>query len=328
MSARFENALVWDAHSCLPLTRAFDFDVLRRHRDAGVDYVSINVGMDFNPWPDCVRMLAWFRARIGERPDVFRVVGDTSGVKKAKADGVLAISFDLEGAITLDNDLDMLALYRDLGVRQIHLAYNRNNAIGGGCHDSEDGDDAGLTAFGGRVVDEINRLGLLMDCSHTGHRTSMEIMERSSKPVIFSHANARAVTDHPRNIRDDQARACAKTGGVIGVNGVNLFVGDEAGSTAALAEHADYFVQLVGAAHVGIGLDYMYRTDIDDRPPGMQIEDWWPARYGYRSARAYAGPEQALELAEALVRRGYSNDDVVGILGLNFLRAAEATWTP
>ena len=82
----------------------------------------------------------------------------------------------------LEGDLDMLRLYRDLGVRQMHLAYNRDNAVGGGCH----GADIGLTPWGRAVVAEINRLGILMDCSHTGYRTSMDVMALSSKPVVFS----------------------------------------------------------------------------------------------------------------------------------------------
>ena len=160
--------IVWDAHSCLPLKRGIDITALDRHRAAGIDYVSVNVGMDFNPWPDVLRVLAYFRARIEDHPDRYRLVGTVEEVRRAKAEGVLGVSFDIEGAVMLDDDLDLLRMYAALGVRQIHFAYNRNNSVGGGCHDAEDGNDCGLTPFGHQVLAEVNRLGLLMNCSQIG----------------------------------------------------------------------------------------------------------------------------------------------------------------
>jgi len=136
----FEQALVWDAHSCLPIKPGIDVDALKRHRAAGIDYVSINVGMDFNPWPDCVRVLAAFRAHLQRHPESYVLVDTVADVLRAKQGGKLAVGFDLEGSDMLDGDLDMLRLYRDLGVRQIHFAYNRDNKVGGGCH----GADVGL----------------------------------------------------------------------------------------------------------------------------------------------------------------------------------------
>ena len=132
----------------------------------------------------------------------------------------MAVTFDLEGMNALDGSVDMVSLYYALGVRQMLVAYNRNNQAGGGCHDT----DAGLTAFGRAVISEMNRVGMLIDCSHCSYRTSMEAMELSRAPVIFSHSNARALHDHERNIRDEQARACAATGGVIGIVGLDAFL--------------------------------------------------------------------------------------------------------
>ena len=156
--------IVWDAHSCLPLKRGIDITALDRHRAAGIDYVSVNVGMDFNPWPDVLRVLAYFRARIEDHPDRYRLVGTVEEVRRAKAEGVLGVSFDIEGAVMLDDDLDLLRMYAALGVRQIHFAYNRNNSVGGGCHDAEDGNDCGLTPFGHQVLD---RKSTRLNSSHT-----------------------------------------------------------------------------------------------------------------------------------------------------------------
>src|SRR5471030_2567037 len=154
-------ALVWDAHSCVPLKPEFGLAMLSQHRRAGVDYVSINVGYDPIPWPHSLRVLAGFRAWVLQHPEEFQLVETIADVHAAKRDGRLGVSFDLEGALAFDGDLDMIALYHRLGVRQAHLAYNRNNPVAGGCHD----EDIPLTAFGRRVVGEINRLGILMDCS-------------------------------------------------------------------------------------------------------------------------------------------------------------------
>ncbi|MBM3572123.1 MAG: hypothetical protein FJX52_07135, partial [Alphaproteobacteria bacterium] len=145
--ALHESALVWDAHSCLPLRPGADIGHLERHRAAGIDYVSVNVGMDFNPLAQCTRVIATYRAWITARPDQYALAGTVGEVRRAKATGKLAVSFDLEGSDMLGGDLDMLRLYRDLGVRQMHLAYNRDNAVGGGCH----GADIPLSNFGHQV---------------------------------------------------------------------------------------------------------------------------------------------------------------------------------
>src|SRR5882724_10303183 len=192
--------LVWDAHSCLPLTPGASMEDLERHRAAGVDFVSINVGMDMNPTAQVMRVIAGFRAWLQGHSDRFLLAGSVADVERAQREGKLAVAFDLEGSVMLEDDVAMVQLYRDLGVRQIHLAYNRDNSIAGGCH----GKDIGLSALGRAVVAEINRAGLIMDCSHSGYRTSMEVMELSTKPVVFSHANPKALKDHARNIRDDQ----------------------------------------------------------------------------------------------------------------------------
>ena len=201
-------AIVWDSDSCLPLVSGIDLGVLRRHRASGFDYVSINAGMDMNPLDQVMRTIAWFRHWIAQHPEEFVQVDGFADVAAAKKAGKLAVSFDLEGSKMLLEDVAMVEFYRDLGVRQMHLVYNRNNSVGGGCHD----DDKGLTAFGRDVVRAINRAGVIMDCSHNGERTSLDIMENSDKPVVFSHANARSLVDHPRNITDRQIDACAATG--------------------------------------------------------------------------------------------------------------------
>src|SRR5207247_805058 len=113
-----------------------------------------------------------------------------------------------------------------------------------------------LTPFGRRVIEEMNRVGMLVDCTHTGYRTTMEVMEMASQPVIFSHSNPAALYRHGRNITDEQIRACARTGGVIGINALGIFMTDRQASTNAIVDCIGYVADLVGPEHVGIALDY------------------------------------------------------------------------
>jgi membrane dipeptidase len=317
-------SVVWDAHACLPLLPGQSMAALERHHAAGVSYVSINVGMDFNPIPTVMRVIAAFRAWIAEHSDRYLLPESVEDVRRAKREGKLAVAFDLEGSVMLDDDLAMLRLYRDLGVRQIHLAYNRDNSVGGGCH----GADVPLTPFGGQVVDEINRVGLIMDCSHSGYRTSMEVMERSQRPVVFSHSNPKELRAHARNIKDDQIAACARTGGVVCLSGIGIFLGANDISTETMVRHIDYVVDRIGVDHVGIGLDFVFDRAANDDPPGLVRMDWWPAGNDYGGDMGIVPPERFPELTEALLERGYSETDVGKILGGNMLRVAEQTWQP
>ena len=325
-AALHEDALVWDAHACLPLHPDADIGALERHRANGVDFVSINVGMDMNPLEQIMAVIASFRAQLRARPEAFVQVEDAHDVRRAKLEKKLAVAFDLEGGVPLGERPEMVQLFYDLGVRQIHLAYNRNNSIGGGCYD----EDIPLSPLGRRIVEAINQAGMLMDCSHTGYRTSMDIMAVSKAPVIFSHANPRALADNGRNIRDEQIDACVATGGVVCVNGIGRFLGDPEARTANILRHIDYLVQRVGADHVGLGLDYEYELGLDQDPPGFDRAYWFPPAYGYGQRPRYrnAVPEQFPEITLGLLGMGYAEADVRNILGQNMLAVAERVWRP
>jgi membrane dipeptidase len=326
-AALHEQALVWDSHACLPLHPDAEVGALERHRAAGVDFVSINIGMDMNPLSQIMAVIASFRAQLRARPERFVAVEDAQDVLRAKAEGKLAVAFDLEGGVPLGERPEMVQLFYDLGVRQIHLAYNRNNSIGGGCYD----DDLPLSELGRRVVRAINVAGMLMDCSHTGYRTSMDIMALSDAPVIYSHANPLALAANGRNIRDDQIDACVATGGIVCVNGVGRFLGDPQARTPAILRHIDYLVQRVGADHVGLGLDYVYDQGLDDDPPGLERARWWPPEHGYGRDGPrikIAAPEQFPEITEGLLGMGYPETDIRRILGENMLDVARRVWRP
>ncbi|BCQ35065.1 MULTISPECIES: dipeptidase [Erwinia] len=318
----FNEALVWDGHSGFMPDPAADLNNLQRWRNAGVHYLSVDVGFDVLPWTQTVENLAVFRHWILDHSDDYLLVERPEDILRARREGRLGITFDIEGMNALNGRVEMVEFYHRLGVRQMLFAYNRNNLAGGGCHD----EDIGLTAFGREVIDEMNRLGMFVDVSHCSYRTSMEAMEYSQQPVIFSHSNPRQLTPHGRNITDEQILACVKTGGLIGVNGIGGFLGCDQPDAARFADHIDYLLNLAGPRHVGIALDYAF-------PVGsFSVEEilanhaeYWPAEE-YQGGHGYVAPEALFDVTAELLARGHSEKSVKAVLGENFLRLAHEIW--
>lgn len=315
------DGVMWDNHGCMPLRPHEDkfLPQLKRYRAAGFRVVSLNVGFDAEPWELTVQMLAYFRHWVRAADSQFALLQSVADIALLK--NRLGVFFDIEGGAALNGRLSMVELYRDLGVRWMLIAYNKNNALGGGCQDV----DRGLTKFGRQVVTEMERVGMTVCCSHTGYRTTMDVMRHATRPVIFSHSNPLGVWRHQRNIRDAAIRACAKTGGVVGINGIGLFLGANDIRSETLVAHIDYVVQLVGVDHAGIGLDYVFDSAELDAYVRSNPEIF-PAEEGYADKLNMAAPEQLPEIANGLFARGYRMIDVRKILGGNFLRVARATW--
>ncbi len=312
------DSLVWDAHGGFTSKPDQDLSELSRWSKVDVDFLSVNIGFDVHPWEFTVQTVAAYRHWLAARPDKFILVDAVDDVLRAKREKKLAIAFDLEGAVSLGNQLSMLATYHRLGVRQMHFVYNLNNEAGGGCQD----DDQGLTDFGRALVDEANRLGILLDLSHVGYRTTMEIMERSTLPVVFSHSNPKALVDHPRNITDEQMKRVAATGGLVGITGVGRFLGDPEAKSETFVDAIDMTVDRIGIEAVGMGLDFNWAPGGPSRFPRF-----WPPEF-YTGKFAYLGPHQLPEIVELLLRRNYGEADIRKILGENYLRVAGAAWGP
>ncbi len=320
------EALVWDNHACMPL-RPHDHSFLPqlgRCRAAGVDVVTLNVGFGGGSIEDHVRMLGSLRAWLAANGSDYVLAQSAQDIRQARAAGKLAVLFDIEGMGAVDDQPSLVPLYYALGVRWMLVAYNTNNRAGGGCQD----DDPGLTPLGRRIVDEMAACGMLACGSHTGYRTARELIDYSPNPVIFSHSNAHALWAHHRNIPDDLMLACAARGGVIGLNGIGLFLGPGDDLVKSLVRHIDHAVALVGPDHVAIGLDYLFDpAELDEALATMP--DMFPAELGYRPGMPMPmlGPEAIPQLVQSLLDLGYAHRDLSAILGGNLLRLAEQVWT-
>jgi membrane dipeptidase len=317
------QATVWDHHACMPL-RPHDgsfLPQLARHKAAGFDAVTVNIGFGEQGVEEHLRMLAALRHWLLARPNEYLLLERAGDVERARSTGRLAVGFDIEGANAIGDQLSLIQLYYDLGVRWMLVAYNRNNRAGGGCQD----EDAGLTDFGRAMVAEMERVGMQVCASHTGHRTVRELFEVATKPVIFSHSNCAALHAHPRNIGDELIRACAASGGVVGINGVGIFLGKNDISSQTYARHVDHVVQLVGAAHVSVALDYVFDThELEEYT--RQMQHTFPPGLGYELGVRFVAPEQLEEIVTTLQGWGYRDDDVMAVLGGNLLRLARSVW--
>ncbi|MGE0210559.1 MAG: dipeptidase [Parvibaculaceae bacterium] len=319
--ALLREALVWDGHAGFAYEPDVDLSELERWRASGVDYVSVNIVFDAPPWNAfAIEALSSYRRQIRAHPDRFVLVSTVEDIRRAKREGKLAVGFDIEGMVALNGDIGMVEVFHRLGVRQMLFAYNLNNAAGGGCHDK----DVGLTEFGRAVVKEMNRVGMIVDCSHCAFTTSLEAIALSEAPVVFSHSNARALHDHQRNILDEQAKACAAKGGVVGVTGVGLFLGPRGADLDDLVRHIGHYVELIGPKHVSVGMDsVLLRHASGFEPPDRTF--WPPSQYPGGKIE-FVPPESFPRLTEKLLARGHAKADVAAILGGNFLRVAGQIW--
>lgn len=321
-NTRLSNATICDL--TLPFNAGYEGreEALERFHAHGVGFLSLTVGGDFGGTGTLMHNIADVLALIRARAERMVFTDSVDAIRAARAAGKLAIGFHLQGSACLESNPNMVALLYRLGIRHMLLVYNQMNAAATGCHERV---DAGLSRYGLRLVAEMNRVGMLVDCTHTSYRATMEIMEASSAPVMFSHSNARALCDHERNITDEQALACARKGGVVGVTGVGKFLSAAGTSTVAdMLAHIKYYAALIGPQHIALGIDHVFYLEQHYRWVAAN-PDRWPTGYPPPPWHYFA-PEQVPALADALLDAGFSEADARGILGENFLRLAGEVW--
>ncbi len=313
--------MLWDQHACLPLQIGTDVDVLTRFRSASGTFVSVNAGYSPHSFADSTALLTYYRAQIDAHTEL-QLASGTDDVTAIIGRGEIAVVFDLEDSGPVDGDLANLARLADLGVRTMLPSYNHANRAGCGCLDA---DDTGLTAWGAELVAEMNRVGVVPDGSHCSTRTGLDMCEVSELPVIYSHSCMRAVWDHPRNITDDQARAAAATGGVVGITGVGIFLGPNTPTLEAFTRHLEYAVELVGVEHVGISSDHSFDRDDFNREL-LTHPEAFDESYTRWGPIQWMEPEVFVTIGTHLAGRGWADDDIRAVVGDNFFRVAQQTW--
>jgi membrane dipeptidase len=249
--------------------------------------------------------------------------------ERVKASGKIGVILGVQNAEHFRRPDDVDAFY-GLGQRVAQLTYNRRNLIGNG---STERRDEGLSDFGVSIVERMNAVGMAVDVSHCGDRTTLDAFEVSKKPVLITHSNCRAlVPGHPRVKTDEAIRAMAKSGGVMGITGVRMFVRAEEPTTIEHAlDHFDHVAKLVGVEHVGVGSD-MDLDGYDDMPAeiNQRLRASYKGSYGFRDKIDIEGldhPKRMFDLTEGLIRRKYTDRQIEGILGGNFRRVLTDIWT-
>ncbi len=316
-----DDAIVWEM--TLPwLPANWDIETLARYKRAGFTFVSATL----QDWPATFEGMSHcierFKALASPESSWLTFGSSLAEIEQGHRDGKLVLGLNSQDPSLIGKDLTRVGALRALGVRHMLLAYNVRNQFADGCAESA---DAGLSNLGRLLVREMGRAGVIVDGSHTGRRSSLEAMELSQSPPIFSHSGVYSVCAHIRNIHDDQIRTCAERNGVIGVVGTGAFLGDVEARTESLFRHIDYLVELVGPRHVGLGTDYIKDLEPVWKIVRAQKDVAWPDPTG---TQLYEGgcfqPEQLRDLVQMMRAHGYPRDAVSGILGENFRRVYAA----
>ena len=255
---------------------------------------------------------------IEECRDHFLLVKKAADIAEARKSGKIAVLLGFEGADPVGESLGNLRDFHRLGLREIQLTWNYKNQVCDGIYESR---NAGLTEFGKELIKEMNRLGMLIDTSHINRQGLEDTLKISSQPIYMSHTSSRALVDHPRNITDEQARAIAGKGGVVGVCFLPQFVAPKGATVKDVLDHIDHFVELVGSDHVGLGPDFIDYC--------MEVMMGALKGLAYDSGETFQYPKGAedttklLNITRGMVARGYSDRDIENVLGGSMLRLLE-----
>jgi membrane dipeptidase len=300
----------------------------------GVDFTAVSTPPRYNYQPHpyfstaahcALQMIDCICMEIAENPDQLALVHSAAEIRKAKKDGKRSFMLCMEGAEALDTDLSLLRNFYRLGVRIIELTWHQKNLVADGCGEPS---GSGLSNFGFELVKEMNRIGMVIDISHSSEAAFWDTLRLSQVPILASHSNAKAICNHPRNLGDDQIKALAKKGGIMGMNFLGQFVRDQDPTVEDILNHIDHIVNLVGAQHIGLGpdwIDYAPHLILDCLDPKDYLSKRTPITI---YAKGLEIEEELPNLTIGLLTRGYSEGDIRNILGGNFLRFLDAAQIP
>jgi membrane dipeptidase len=320
---------------------------LQHMRDGGVTAANHTITLgDGHDFREAVDRIVALDDHLAANADLARRVTSVAEIRAAKRDGVVGLVYGFQNATPFEGDERLVRVFASLGLRIVQLAYMTANLLADGCLEPR---NAGLTEFGRAVTRELNRARILVDLSHVGDRSTLEAIDASEAPVAFTHANARSLSPSPRNKTDEAIRALAARGGVIGFSSLPSFVSEDPrdANLERYLDHIDHTVQLVGLAHVGLGLDFVeghVPGSLQPRAPrwgganlpagSAGLASMLPERLrGDAATLLYLPYAEGIRasgdlpnVTEGLLRRGYSDAAVEAILGGNWMRLFERVW--
>lgn len=315
--------LIWDMVLPLAPVVGNDFALLGRYYAAGHSYVSLTIAGDDCGLAEAMHRLASARRSIAEYPEQLVLAETVDDVLMARTSGKLAVGLHLEGTECLERDADLIDLMYAAGIRHAILAFNQNNSASGGCGDLG---DVGLSRLGRRYLDRMREVGMLLDVSHMSERASFEAIEHIGMPVVATHSNAHAVHAHYRNVSDAQARACAASGGLVGVSGSSAYLGPLSSLAEGVFRHIDHLVQTIGVDHVGFGTDYVCDADALVRIVAARPDEWPTDEQVSYAELAYLPPEAIHDVIALMEQAGYDDAAIAKIAGENYIRVAREIW--
>jgi microsomal dipeptidase-like Zn-dependent dipeptidase len=327
-----KDVLVWNACETTSLTYADDIWVAKLRR-SGVAACIHTVGLDQSAKQAMAEMARWRRLYEANGMMLGRAPGDAAA---ARAEGKIAMYMGWQDILPLEGDLDLLDAFYDLGLRVLQPTYQYRTLAADGCGERV---QSGLSRFGIKLVERCNQLGIMLDVSHVGDASSMEIAECSRSPIMATHVGARALVDTVRNKPDDLIRAIAARGGAIGIAGKSGFLrrnGLETGSTLDdYVDHVKHVCDMVGVDHVAIGTDvsddrrynHAFLEDFHRRFPEVAIIGD-SLNIAMMHPVGLQNPSELANITDALVRRGFNDGDVAKIIGDNVQRVLNAALRP
>ena len=303
---------------------------LQPFKDSGINVFHIGVGMGGpEAYLETLKFFASWNGFIASHTDHFTRIDSAGDLERVKKSGKIGILLGLQNSEQFRTPADVNFFY-GIGQRVSQLTYNARNMIGNG---STERRDEGISDFGAAIIGRMNAVGMAVDVSHCGDRTTLDAFEISKKPVLITHSNCRAlVPGHPRCKTDEAIKKMGAAGSVMGITGVRMFVkADEPTTIEHALDHFDHVSKLVGPEHLGVGSD-IDLDGYDDMPPeaNRQLRAGYKGSYGFREKIDIDGidhPRRMFDLTEGLIHRKYSDKDIEGILGGNFKRVLSQIWT-
>jgi membrane dipeptidase len=336
-SKLYRSALTLDCNCAPPLqdTLPLPQSTLDLARNSGVSVLKFTLAGINESFADTVDDLAWVQHMIEVHPAYFLQVRVPADMQRAKSEGKMGIILSFESADMLEGKVERLETFRNLGVRVMQLSYNRKSPFAAGIMEPDGG---GLTPLGHTAVKKMNDVGIAVDLSHANPQTTADAIAASTKPVIMSHAGCDAVHPHPRNKTDDQLRALANKGGVMGIYDLPYLTASPRQPTVDdYMAHMEHALKIMGEDHVGVGSDASIEP-FDTSPKGMAE---FEKSEKMRQQSGLAAPEEdrptyvvglntprRIEvIADQLLKRGYSTTVTEKVIGANFAKVLTDIWT-